>query len=437
MRRDRDKSNNDFEIDLINFDSQADFKAKNSERKRRSTKKTQEKPTRKRKKQNKTPIVDMNTGKPVEKRKKKDKRPKKLSKGARRFITVSTFFVVILAALLLGVFLFFKVSDIEIKGDSIYSNEEILDVCGYHIGDNLFFLSTTDKEDKLKKELPYISEAKIKRKIPGTIEISITAGSAVSSIQNGSQYVYVDSKGKILEISDSAADSTMRVSGLKLENPTIGKALSFASEETVSSQTSSELSSSSASQQSTDEEKSTSSITAASAYNEIVEKLVELDLLSQMTSLDLSNVHNIILVYQNRVEMKLGNAAELSYKLKFGANILTGYHTGTDGQNEPYIGESEVGTLDLTNAKENNKVSFLPDKTRSSIDPTVDSNAGSNDSPITDEGNSTTKTYEPFASNPGRGEDIPDEPYTGKASADKNSSGTDGNDTSEPSGDSS
>ena len=58
------------------------------------------------------------------------------------------------AAVLLCVFLLFRVAQIEVTGDQVYSASDILKICGYETGDNLVFLPTKEQEEQLERELP-------------------------------------------------------------------------------------------------------------------------------------------------------------------------------------------------------------------------------------------------------------------------------------------
>ena len=98
------------------------------------------------------------------------------------------------------IFLVFKVAEIQVTGDSVYSAQEITDLCGYEIGENLVFLTTEDREQRLESQLPYVQEAQITRHLPNTLEIHITGAQVQASVETAGGWLWVSDQGKILEL---------------------------------------------------------------------------------------------------------------------------------------------------------------------------------------------------------------------------------------------
>lgn len=305
-------------------------------------------------------------GAPAAKKKKRKKR--RIPKSLRHFLIVAGFLVTIAITILVAVTLVFKVDTITVTGSNVYSDEEIRSVCDYHMGDSLFFLSTTDKEEKLQNELPYVEQAKITRKIPGTVQIEITTVKVVASVSYEGQYVYIDSAGKIVELNPSAAEGTILVKGLEMSPPVLSTRF-----------------------QAADTNKQ-------AAYTEIIGQIVESEATEEITQIDLQDIYNIKIVYQNRIEFLMGNAADLSYKLRFALSAVR--DTGK-------VSANAQGSLDLSYAKETNRATWDADYSNGYT-------GGTSGAP----GTGDALPFEPFASNPGRGGDIPNSPYTGKAAGD-------------------
>lgn len=330
------------------------------------------------------------------------RRPKRrMSRRARAVVTVLSLLVMVAVAILLCVFLLFKVGEIEVTGDSPYTNEDIIRICGVKKGDNLYFLSKKEIAETLQTELPYIERAEIVQKIPSTLEIEVTAAKVAACFKDGDSYLYISESNKILERNAAKKEGVMEIAGLKVENPTPGKPLTFQAEsksaESGSSLTSTETSAVSA--LSEDE-------MARSACDEILKVIAELGVTDKFTRLDLSDVHNISLFYEGRIEFKLGNAAGLADKIKFGVDNV---------RESGKIGEQERGVLDLTLYKDVKKAYFTEDSGVKSSD--VSGNPDTS-APSDVSGSSGDSIDSQSSDEPENDYGIPDTPFTGNDGGD-------------------
>ena len=91
--------------------------------------------------------------------------------------------VVVCAAAVLALTLFFKVESVEVTGNSRYSAQEIQDACGVSLGDNLYLLSKPDMVQRLHQQLPYIDEVRITRRLPNTLCVQVTEFSTVYAVE--------------------------------------------------------------------------------------------------------------------------------------------------------------------------------------------------------------------------------------------------------------
>lgn len=307
---------------------------------------------------------------------------KPMSRGARRALVSLIVLAMATVTVFLAVFLLFKVSTIEITGDAVpgCTNERILEICGYKVGDNLVFISTTDREERLKTQLPYVGNAEISRHLPGTVEIKLTAAQVAASISCGSDWLYVSSTGKILEKQAAPKADTLQIIGLNPIDPEVGHRLQIEDD------------------------------SAETAYVTILSALSELNMISEFDRLDVSDLSNITMLYQNRIEFRFGNILELEYKINLGCRSVAELSTG------------EKGIMDLSYADETKRAIF----TAGSLDsasaqptddtPTEDTPSGdsTDNTPDVSEGDDTASTDD---DSPGRGDDIPDDVFTGEAEA--------------------
>lgn len=230
---------------------------------------------------------------------------------------------IITGAILLCVFVFFRINHIEITGTAIYSSSDIAAQLGLNEGDNLVFADTSKCEDKLQAKFPYVEKAEIVKKIPSTLEVHITEAQVYYSFVYGEQYVYVSRSGKMLEVQDQPMTGSMVVKGVDIKENS-GK-IEFAD------------------------------ISKASIFQDVSAVFTERDNIG-ITEVNLENIHEIYVIYDGRVKMILGSAADLTYKLTFGLQIAGS------------IGPEEKGSLDLSHAKDINTAYFMPDISSNSED---------------------------------------------------------------------
>lgn len=137
--------------------------------------------------------------------------------------------VVVCAAAVLALTLFFKVESVEVTGNSRYSAQEIQDACGVSLGDNLYLLSKPDMVQKLHQQLPYIDEVRITRRLPNTLCVQVTEFSTVYAVEQEGTVWLLTSGGKIVETAAERGDTPI-IDGCELLAPSLGGDVSFALE---------------------------------------------------------------------------------------------------------------------------------------------------------------------------------------------------------------
>lgn len=160
-----------------------------------------------------------------EERKRKQKREK-------RFRIIKIFLkILILIAIVIGIILFlfispiFNIKNINIQGNKKVKSEEISSLSKLTIEENIFRFSSSEVEKNVK-ENAYIDTVEIKRKIPNTVEITVSERTPKYQLEYGNAFVYIDINGYILEISDQNANlPTIRGYSTEQENIKAGNKL--------------------------------------------------------------------------------------------------------------------------------------------------------------------------------------------------------------------
>ena len=81
--------------------------------------------------------------------------------------------LVILAAVIGGCIVFFKVDTIHVEGNERYTADQIVEAAGVRRGDNMYLLNKFKMIDQIKEKLTYVDDVTIRRKLPNTLNITV------------------------------------------------------------------------------------------------------------------------------------------------------------------------------------------------------------------------------------------------------------------------
>ena len=144
----------------------------------------------------------------------------------------------VVAAVVLSMVLFFRVRSVEVTGSAYYTADEIRAACGVAQGDNLLTLSRARIAGNIMAELPYVSTVQVTRRLPDTLELTVTEYDVTYAAQgaDGASYL-ITADGKITEkIDETAARGHIAVTGLQLADPVVGQQLTVAGDDDVAAQ---------------------------------------------------------------------------------------------------------------------------------------------------------------------------------------------------------
>ena len=139
--------------------------------------------------------------------------------------------LLICAAILVAMTLFFLVDEIVVTGQKRYTAEEIRAASGVELGSNLYVLNKYDIVRAILGQLPYIEDIRINRKLPDTLLIEVhESGRPFALVQEGSAWL-VSSGGKIVEqLPEKETGQYGRISGCELLAPSVGTNIALATE---------------------------------------------------------------------------------------------------------------------------------------------------------------------------------------------------------------
>lgn len=297
----------------------------------------------------------------------------------------------IVAAVIFGVAIFFKVNTVEVQGNTIYSAEEIRSASGIQKGDNLFTLNKEAAAGSIKASLPYVETVSIIRFLPDKIVIEVKESDATFAVTTDTNTTWlINSVGKALEqISDSAPDSALTAEPTApdaeapveepVEQPVENTDSENAGEDEAQQPSENpDAASGEQTQQPSDTADTAGRDTAAEAsaadnsaiqadgkriprilgvtvnsptvgsvvtatnpasLNAALAVIAELDgtgLLDHIVSINAEKEYDIVLQYDGRYEIRLGGTEELSYKIDYLTVILS------------KLSDFQAGVIDLT-----------------------------------------------------------------------------------------
>ncbi len=197
--------------------------------------------------------------------------------------------VIIIVFVILANTLLFNCSSIEAEGFERYTAEEIAAASGITTGENLLHIDAARAEENIVSSLAYIDMAKVTKKYPTRIIITVTEAEKWFCVYQDGVTAAISRGGKILE--HCAADGLVTVKGFEAESIEVGEHLRSVIE--GKNNAPAEI------------------MTAAEKAG-----------LSKITEIDLTDRFDIKILYDGRITLEIGNITDIESKLTVGAAII-------------------------------------------------------------------------------------------------------------------
>lgn len=115
----------------------------------------------------------------------------------------------LVAAVVFGVAVFFKVSRVEVQGNSLYSAEQVVQASGIETGDNLLTLNKATVAGNIITQLPYVEKVSVGRSMPDAVILEVQESTARFAVMSDTNVIWlINSSGKALERYDGLTDVT-------------------------------------------------------------------------------------------------------------------------------------------------------------------------------------------------------------------------------------
>lgn len=247
-----------------------------------------------------------------------EKMRRRASRRQRLFHVIGRilFIGILLLAALLALTVFFRVDTITVEGVQKYRAEEIIAGMDVKQGDNLYLWNKVKVCDAMLEKFPYLQTVQIRRHLPNTLVVTVTECTASVAVASDNGFLLLSKEGKVLE--QSATDNGLPiVTGMTVPEVPIGSILSSESSEL------------------TDE------------LLTILQTLDAAGMLSDLSFINLSDLHDIHIGYQKRFDIRVGTVDNLAYDLRFAKTVI-----------DDRLSPSDIGQLYWDSQ---NRLHFVPD----------------------------------------------------------------------------
>ena len=210
----------------------------------------------------------------------------------------------IMGAVAAAMAIFFKVEKIEVSGNSRYTSQQVVDVCGVEQGDNLFFMNKYEVAGRISQALPYVESVSINRKLPESLCIRVTECVCDVALEQAGGVWLLCQTGKVVDFVEVKPEGSAVVTGVTLAEPAVGGSLAAAE----------------------------GSEAALTELRDLLDHLRAKGMLADVQEIHLEREDCVSFRYLDRLNVEIPWESDLDYKLDFLAAVvakLEDYETGT------------------------------------------------------------------------------------------------------------
>lgn len=243
----------------------------------------------------------------------------------RILVSVGIAAAVIVIGAVLSFTVLFKTEKIDIEGDIYYTEEQITAFSNVTLQQNIFLGAWNSTPEEIVKNLPYVESANIGFAVPDTITIRIKNAVPTYVVKDGNGYLVVSSKGRILDTTADNFENLVVLTCGEIKNKSKGEYIDFGDDSVPDI---------------------LDSVAKSFAANGV----------DKITGFDISDLSQIVINYDNRININIGLPEDLDYKIKTAFTIinekLDPNHTG-----------QIYGTLDVSTCNKNKISHYKPSET--------------------------------------------------------------------------
>jgi len=249
---------------------------------------------------------------------KRSERQKKLKKRRLKAFFAIFIILLLLTGATLSLTVFFPIKSLSFTGSAIYTAEEIEKASNIKKGDNLFTVSRSKAEDKIRAKLPYVEKIEFKRKLPDKLMVKVYDAEEFISYMVDDTYYIVSQSGWVLKKTRQKPENICTLIGAKVECK-VGKEIKFDDEN------------------------------AKLIADRLSTSLHDTEL--TVNTIDVSDIVSLKLEVEGRFKVKIGTSNFIEEKVKHLASMIK------------ELGSEEKGNIDLSMwTKEKSRGTFTKEK---------------------------------------------------------------------------
>lgn len=236
------------------------------------------------------------------------KKIRRKRKAKRLAMLAGLALIVACAGVALVLAVFFKVGTVQVKGDKVYSEKDVIAKSGIEVGDNLFLVDEEKVNESLTATLPYINKVTVELDLPDKVVLNVSATREVAALPYGAGFILVDENGKVLDRDSSMIrDGVAIVDGVQLKGAPEGGTIKLNNDDTT---------------------------------NRFIELLraIKKSGFKQLTGITLTKKGDFELKYDERITVKIGSFTNLEQKIRRAEAAI---------EKENEINEYSVGVMDV------------------------------------------------------------------------------------------
>ena len=240
----------------------------------------------------------------------------------RILIMAATLIAVIAIGVILSFTVLFKTENIVVEGCSYYYDDQIISYSNVSLQQNIFIAKMNSTPQEIIDNFAYVEDARIDFNIPDTITITITDAVPAYYMTEGNNFLLISAKGRVLERTETKPDGLPELICGEVTGKEVGEYIKF-DDPTVP-----ELLS-------------------------IVAKSLSDNSFTGIIGFDVTDTTAITLNYEGRININVGVAEDLDYKLRTAQAII-------DKKLDPNHTGQVYGNLDVSTCSKNKMSHYVP-----------------------------------------------------------------------------
>lgn len=244
--------------------------------------------------------------------------------------------IVIIVGVILSLTVLFEIDKIVVNGDVPYNSADIIEASGVKLGENIIRADYSQAEKRVLDTLLLVETVKVEKKFPTTIVITVTESKPCYNIESEDGYIITSESGKIIDFLKTPISGLMIVFGIDAKSTEPFEILK-------------------------DKESNKADIILA------INKAIDKSEIDGIISINIEDKYNITLNFEDRIEVRIGNSANIDYKIQYVKSVFESNKISSQAQGYLIIDDNGEGhfvnrdSMDEYEENKNNLQSAVPE----------------------------------------------------------------------------